>query len=128
MSDPERRAAAGAAGEPPSGGGGVFVQHSILGPGMAALGNGQQWHSRGPGAGGGVEEGRLAASQDARLEGRTCSPPLHETVGGRMPGSDAGRQRCDCPGPGFLLGFPVAPRFLYGHFLMDCRQRCWGVH
>lgn len=77
MSDLERRAAAGAAAEPPSDVGEVFVQHSILGRGMAALGNGQQWHSHGPGALGGVGERHLAASRDAQLEGHTCSQPLH---------------------------------------------------
>lgn len=77
MSDLERRAAAGAAVEPPSDVGEAFVQHSIRGRGMAALGNGQQRHSRGPGASGGVEERHLAASQDAQLEGHTCSQPLH---------------------------------------------------
>lgn len=77
MSDLERRAAAGAAVEPPLDVGEVFVQHSILGQGMAALGNGQQWHSRGPGALGGVEEHHLVASQDAQLGGHRCSQPLH---------------------------------------------------
>lgn len=123
MSDLESRAAAGAAVELPSDVGEVFVQHSILDRGMAALGNGQHWHQ----ASGGVEECHLAASRGAQLEDHTCSQPL-QTVDVWLPGCcDVGKQHYDCPSPEFLLGFQVAPSFLCEQFLLDCRQHCYCI-